>query len=937
MSKSPKIPAVSGSPTSRPTPRSWRRAATGFAGLEFEKCEPRNLLSVSSGVDLGGWLESGQQQAVLGQLATQPETAYLQQGISDLQLVHVEDNATHTVVVFQQWMEGLPVHGAYVSVVQGGKGEIQNVLDGGSWHLATEDSLVPALSLETALDIANQEFFRADPVSEGQLTWFRFGDRFELAWEVQTVVANANVNHSDLEFVTVIDANQGNLLSQVQSPTTIEDLADQAEIGVYPRIVINNTIGAAGSRAYAAPFDAVVELPGCTGTLVAENLVISARHCGVGAGSQVRFGDNGNAPVFTATVQSSQLPDGNGSLLDGGDVSILTLTSNVPSNIATPMRFVDATNGLVGSIGALLGYGLNGLGSTGHQGSSDGFRWGGENVIDRYGSPASSNGSNIFSTDFDNGTGAANTIPTSSATPVPLEATTAPGDSGGPLLVQQGGQWLVAGVLSGGTTSNSVYGDISWWTGTAPYRAEIEAAGGVFAGAGTVNFDQSAYQIGDTVGITVIDDNGINPVTVTIVSDSGDTETLTLSAAGGGTYTGSIVTSDAGVASEDGTLQVSDMDQLMVTYVDPDDGTGNPANSTATATIFEPSNGVLVGVDFSGADPSPTNWTAVGGGTNTTFNNLGDENGGPTVYDLAIAELANGGWNDFAVTPSANTIPQNLNSLTNIDGQIFTGGDPIRLTYQDLNPLANYEVYVMAAEGFFTSIQQRVTITGDGSPIVFDQAFASDQLFVNDQLGDSNRFLSEYAQLVTSNANGEIVIDVTPLGGTPDVVLAGVAILEVPVLDLIDPFGAKFLDGVAVGGSLVDAQFSDDVYFQLAPSPTTNPNKQIIDLILLAEYSGPLNSFEFYLEAAMLGGPEGDVIQTIELWNDTDNVWELFDSRVASNTDVSISVSATGDLTRFLQPLTGEMIAKVQWVSPEFAGSPFSWTVDVDQFGWLIS
>jgi hypothetical protein len=36
------------------------------------------------------------------------------------------------------------------------------------------------------------------------------------------------------------------------------------------------------------------------------------------------------------------------------------------------------------------------------------------------------------------------------------------------------------GVLSGGTTSNSVYGDISWWTGVAPFRAQIEAAGGVF-------------------------------------------------------------------------------------------------------------------------------------------------------------------------------------------------------------------------------------------------------------------------------------------------------------------------------------------------------------------------------------------------------------------------------------------------------------------------
>ncbi|MEZ6093157.1 MAG: PEP-CTERM sorting domain-containing protein [Pirellulaceae bacterium] len=47
-------------------------------------------------------------------------------------------------------------------------------------------------------------------------------------------------------------------------------------------------------------------------------------------------------------------------------------------------------------------------------------------------------------------------------------------------MVNFNGEWVIAGVLSGGTTATSVYGDISWWTGVAPYRADIEAAGGVF-------------------------------------------------------------------------------------------------------------------------------------------------------------------------------------------------------------------------------------------------------------------------------------------------------------------------------------------------------------------------------------------------------------------------------------------------------------------------
>ena len=42
------------------------------------------------------------------------------------------------------------------------------------------------------------------------------------------------------------------------------------------------------------------------------------------------------------------------------------------------------------------------------------------------------------------------------------------------------------GVLSGGTSSNSTYGDISWWTGTAIYRDDIESRGGEFGVPGSL-------------------------------------------------------------------------------------------------------------------------------------------------------------------------------------------------------------------------------------------------------------------------------------------------------------------------------------------------------------------------------------------------------------------------------------------------------------------
>lgn len=266
--------------------------------------------------------------------------------------------------------------------------------------------------------------------------------------------------------------------------------------GIFPRIVIRDDVGLAGSASYAADpsFAGVVGLGWsggqyCSGVLIAPTTVLSARHCAPVPGEFARFGTDFNNPVFSANIQSVLFPGGGspGSpLLNGGDVAIITLASSVPGSVATPYALSAETTELIGYTVATIGYGASGIGSTGTTRSDD-IRRGGTNVLDFYGAGVRSSGTisgtaNIFSTDFDNPAGTSNTLGWlgSSVTALPMEATTASGDSGGPLLVSSGGQWVVIGVLSGGTTSNSVYGDISWWTGVAPYRTQIEAAGGVF-------------------------------------------------------------------------------------------------------------------------------------------------------------------------------------------------------------------------------------------------------------------------------------------------------------------------------------------------------------------------------------------------------------------------------------------------------------------------
>lgn len=411
-------------------------------------------------------------------LAAREDTAYLQTGKNELQLIEVDGNQ----VIFQKISNDLEILGNKVIVYVDDNDEIVRIEDDSTANLVIGPRRT-RITADAAMDtvLAGLDTLKSDHC-DARLVWFRNGNAASLAWqvEVQLLPGDAPVSPTDLH--TVVDAMTGDILSQSQHDINVYKEDPKTGTGIFPRrpIVINNAIGAAGARAYALDFPEVCAISGCTATLIAPNRLIAARHCGAGPGDVVRFGPNRNNPVFSTTVQSVVLPDGGGTLLDGGDVAIIRLNSSVPSGVANPMRFVDETSALLGMTCSMIGYGYNGLGSSGHGFTSDGFRWGGENIIDRYGVPAGAGGSNIFSTDFDNGTGAANTISGSSPTPVTYEATTAPGDSGGPIIVKINGENLIAGVLSGGTTSTSVYGDISWWTGTADFRSQIEANGGEF-------------------------------------------------------------------------------------------------------------------------------------------------------------------------------------------------------------------------------------------------------------------------------------------------------------------------------------------------------------------------------------------------------------------------------------------------------------------------
>ena len=258
-----------------------------------------------------------------------------------------------------------------------------------------------------------------------------------------------------------------------------------------PYISVGDEFGSSGSREFAENLKAVVAIANdqgrfCSGVLIAPDLVLTARHCEVSPGDEVVFGSDYNNRDFAIAVDSVSLPAGVGETwFDGGDVALLSLTGSVSSAVATPMRLTSASVQLVGSVGTIAGYGLNGVGSSGHNSTSDDFRWGGQNIIDHYG-PFGSDSDNLFAADFDDGSELANTLGGASGSnqiPLAYEAITTQGDSGSPLLVESNGELLVAGVTSGGLDINGKYGSITWWTGVVPFVGEISSAGGEFAGS----------------------------------------------------------------------------------------------------------------------------------------------------------------------------------------------------------------------------------------------------------------------------------------------------------------------------------------------------------------------------------------------------------------------------------------------------------------------
>jgi hypothetical protein len=180
------------------------------------------------------------------------------------------------------------------------------------------------------------------------------------------------------------------------------------------------------------------------------------------------------------SLQNVLNPNGTGDLL-GVDLALVHLVQNVPMYYPAVLPRSSSDDPL-GERTVMSGFGSLVEGVTGVKNDTNFLRVGGENIIDRsidLNDTDSELKGGLLGADFDSPNETSNTLAqgqvvdelgdgNSSATPLPLEASTAVGDSGGPAFVRTSNQWRIHGVVSYGT-NKSKYGDITVFTRLASH------------------------------------------------------------------------------------------------------------------------------------------------------------------------------------------------------------------------------------------------------------------------------------------------------------------------------------------------------------------------------------------------------------------------------------------------------------------------------------
>ncbi|MCZ6661997.1 MAG: hypothetical protein O6951_03595 [Actinobacteria bacterium] len=341
---------------------------------------------------------------------------------------------------------------------------------------------------------------------------------------------------------------------------------------------------------------------------------------------------------------------------------------------------------------------------------------------------------------------------------------------------------------------------------TSLARAKVEAVGNVYFDVSDQDFtiNQNAVLPGIVVAITG---------SSTLVSENGQTDTYTLGllTAPAGEVTVLITADEQTEISLDGvtftsTLTVSFTDTTSLVIVvrgkfdsaveGPHAGsithfvsaTGDAANypvgmagTPLLVSISDAQIPPVAGVDFDNAASVtvPDHWVKFTQTLGQSALDIPLDDGTSTNWDIVTdaTSCGVGGCSfDFGHNSGSNNSPQHVQDLAALGGVAASLG-PVTATWSGLEAHTGYRVFVFAHYSLGGTIEQTVTITGDGTadPTPFTQTVGG-ALQVNDQTSTSEPLIS-FGKEVTSTAGGSITITVTPAANASWI--SGLAIQEV--------------------------------------------------------------------------------------------------------------------------------------------------------------